>query len=217
MGYGGKIDEQQRARALRAEAWTLQEIADELSVAKSSVSRWVRDVDFVPRPRHRGHPAGPKHPLRVRKEAELEQCRLEAEAAIGALSERDIAIYALALYAGEGSKTEGGVIFANSDPILVRAFLHWLRSEFELDEARLRGRLYLHEDLDLEEAERFWSDVTAIPRSQFQRAYRAAVQGSWRLNRHEFGCFTVRYHSRLLQRRVMARIAAIGSAFATPG
>jgi transcriptional regulator with XRE-family HTH domain len=48
MGYRGKLQEQERARELRAQAWTLREIADELGVAKSSVSVWVRDVEFDP-------------------------------------------------------------------------------------------------------------------------------------------------------------------------
>lgn len=59
MGYRGKLAERARARELRAESWTLLEIAGELGVSKSSVSTWVCDVDFVPRPRNRGHPAGP--------------------------------------------------------------------------------------------------------------------------------------------------------------
>ena len=103
MGYGGKYVARARARELRAEAWTLQEIANELGVAKASVSLWVRDVDFVPRPRNRGHPAGPFHPMRLKKEAEIERCRLDAIHFIGTVSERDRLMYALALYAGEGN------------------------------------------------------------------------------------------------------------------
>jgi hypothetical protein len=49
MGYAGKVEERERARELRAQSWTLQEIATKLKVSKSSVSLWVRDVDFVPR------------------------------------------------------------------------------------------------------------------------------------------------------------------------
>ena len=51
MGYRGKVAEQERARELRAQAWTLTDIAAELGVAKSSVSLWVRDVEFEPRER----------------------------------------------------------------------------------------------------------------------------------------------------------------------
>ena len=53
MGYRGKVVERERARELRAESWALLDIAQELGVSKSSVSLWVRDVEFEPRPRRR--------------------------------------------------------------------------------------------------------------------------------------------------------------------
>src|SRR5687768_5498427 len=105
MGYRGKLAERERARELRAQSYTLVEIAQELGVSKASVSVWVRDVDFVPRPRNRGHPAGPHHPMRLKKEAEIERCRGEADAWIGSLTERELTMFALGLYAGEGDKT----------------------------------------------------------------------------------------------------------------
>lgn len=222
MGYRGKVEERQRARELRAQSWTLNEIAAELGVSKGSVSIWVRDVEFVPRPRNRGHPAGPKHPMRLKKEAELERCRKEAEQwAASIVTRHDVdlalAMYALALYAGEGGKAEGSVIFANSDPVLVRVFLRWLRSEFELDEARLRVGLYLHADLDLSAAIDHWSSVTGVPAEQFNRPYRAVVDETLRHNRHVFGCARLVYNDTSIHRRVMAKIRAIGSALADPG
>src|SRR6478736_6100069 len=70
VGYRGKTVEQQRARALRAEAWTLQEIASELGVSRSSVSVWVRDVTFDPKPRHRPIFRNPSS-LHLKKLAEI--------------------------------------------------------------------------------------------------------------------------------------------------
>ena len=67
MGYRGKVEEQHRARDLRARSWTLQEIAGELGVAKSSVSLWVRDVEFEPRPRQPSKDRKP-HPWIARKQ-----------------------------------------------------------------------------------------------------------------------------------------------------
>jgi hypothetical protein len=83
MGYGGKYVERAKARELRAQSWTLNEIAAELNVSKSSVSEWVRDVDFVPRPHNRGHPAGPYHPMRLKKEAEIARCAEAAACLLG--------------------------------------------------------------------------------------------------------------------------------------
>jgi len=62
VGYRGKVKEQERARALRAQNRTLADIAELLGVSKSSVSLWVRDVPFTPTlglrgPHRRPHPA----------------------------------------------------------------------------------------------------------------------------------------------------------------
>ena len=217
MGYRGKVEERERARALRARSWTLVEIADELGVSKSSVSTWVRGVDFVPRPRNRGHPAGAQHPLRIKKEAEIEHCRAEAAAWASELSARELTTFCLGLYAGEGAKTDGRISMANTNPALLRILLTWLRAEFDLDESRFRARLYLHEGLDLEDAESFWSGALDIPRSQFTAPYRAEPDSSIRSRKHVRGCATVAYADAHLHRRVMARCEAIVSPFDIPG
>jgi hypothetical protein len=165
MGYAGKVTEQRRARELRAQSWTLQDIATELGVSKSSVSLWVRDVEFVPRPRNRGYGSMKPHPSHVAKLAEIERCRREGLGRIGQLSQREFLVLGLALYAGEGSKSRGEVRFANSDPRMLVVFLAWLRRFFDIDESRLRMRLYLHNDLDLDAAVEFWSELTGIPRA----------------------------------------------------
>ena len=48
------------------------------------------------------------------------------------------------------------MIFANSDPRMVAFFCSWLRHFFQVDESRLRVRLYLHQGLDLAAAIAFW-------------------------------------------------------------
>ena len=122
MGYRGKVTEQNRACDLRAKAWTLQEIADELGVAKSSVSLWVRDVIFEPKPRQRSPFAAPSS-LRVAKLAEIEEMNHWGADRIGVLSDDAFLAAGVALYAGEGAKTEGSVKFANSDPEMMAFFV----------------------------------------------------------------------------------------------
>jgi predicted transcriptional regulator len=217
MGYGGKFVERERARELRARAWTLQEIADELSVAKSSVSAWVRDVEFTPAPRHRGHAGHKPHPLHQRKLDDIERCRAEAAEMVGRLSERDLLMFALGLYAGEGSKTAGAVSMANTNATLLRVFVSWLRREFALDESRLRVKLYLHVGLDLAASTAYWSGALDIPVDQFRQPYRAENDPSRRRAKHVNGCATVMYSCTTTHRRVMARIEAVASPFHFPG
>lgn len=211
MGYRGKVVERERARELRAQSWTLAEIAAELRVAKGSVSVWVRDVDFEPKPCNRGHRDQRPHPLTVRKELELERCRVEADEWLGAVAHRDLAMFCLGLYAGEGSKTTGCVSMANTNPALVRILLRWLRAHFDIDETRLRCKLYLHEGLDLDAATSSWSKLTGIPVEQFRVPYRAVADASRRRSKHEFGCATVMYSCSLTHRRLLAMIEAISS------
>jgi len=99
----------------------------------------------------------------------------------------------------------------------LRTLLCWLRHEFDIDEQRLRARVYLHEGLDIDQATRFWSRALRIQRSQFQKPYRAVADSSIRSRKHVRGCATAIYSDAFVHRRVMARIAAITSRFDIPG
>src|SRR5947209_1171695 len=134
MSYRGKVEEQERARALRAEGHTLADIAQKLGVSKSSVSLWVRDVPFTPSPRRLGphrrpHPA---HEAKLRQIDELNQKGVER---IGVLNEAAFLTAGVAFYAGEGTKGGHEVRFANTDPEIVRFFCVWLRHFFDIDES----------------------------------------------------------------------------------
>jgi transcriptional regulator with XRE-family HTH domain len=219
MGYGGKTWEQAQARELQAKSWTLADIATELGVAKSSVSRWVRDVDFVPNPR-RTAPNRPPNKLQRAKAAEIERCRAEGIARVGVLSEREFLAAGIGLYAGDGAKGDNEVAFANSNPELVRFFCAWFRRFFPVDEKRMRISLYLHEDLDAESAEQFWAELTGVPRHQFFKTYRAASSGTVRRNRHVNGCCHVRYGSVAAIREIkgmMEGLALVPSSPILPG
>jgi hypothetical protein len=92
---------------------------------------------------------------------------------------------------------------------MIDFFTRWLRRFFEIDESRLRMRLYLHEGLDLEQANRFWSDLTAIPVGQFRAPYRAAADPSIRTAKHIYGCPAVGYTCTQTHRAVMGLVHAL--------
>ncbi|MGI9623558.1 MAG: hypothetical protein ACR2PK_12040 [Acidimicrobiales bacterium] len=211
MGNRGHVDKQLRARELRAEAWTLDEIARELDSAKSSASLWTRGVKFTPKPRNRGVGVTKPHPMHLAKLAEIEECREWGLQQVGELSDRDLFMAGIGLYAGDGAKAGAEVRFANSNPALVALYCRWLRRFFEIDESRLRVSLYLHEGLDLTSANRHWSEVTGIPEAQFYKPYRAVPDVSIRRNKHAFGCAHVRYASTRTLRKVLGLLAGLVS------
>ena len=216
MGYRGKLQEREEARRLRAEGKTLLEIATTLKVSKSSVSIWVRDVPFTPSPRRTGAHRRP-HPLHDAKVRRMEELNVIGRHMIGVLSDDAFLTAGVALYAGEGSKRDRDLRFSNTDPAMIRFFCKWLREFFEIDESRLRARVYLHEGLDLDAAEDFWSGVTEIPRSQFTKPYRAVPDATIRHNKHEHGCAYVNYGCADVHRSTMGLVRALLSSIDLPG
>ena len=218
MGYRGKLAEQQLARQLRRTGLPLAEIALRVGVSKSSVSLWVRDVEFATPVRSltRGRRRDP-NALQRRRQAEIDRLLVEGRARIGRLSEREFLVAGVALYAGEGTKRDGALRFANRDPRMIFFYCCWLRRFFEIDESRLRVRLYLHEGLDLAASVSYWSALTAIPASQFGKPYRAVPDPSIRRAKHVHGCVTVSYSCSATHRCVMGLVNALLSGTALPG
>jgi hypothetical protein len=178
MGYRGKVKEQEQARALRAQIRTLADIAQTLGVSKSSVSLWVRDVPYTPTLRLRGPHRHP-HPAHEAKLRQIEELNRQGKARLGVLTDEAFFAAGVALYAGEGSKTDGEVRFSNSDPAMVRLFCAWFRRFFDVDETRMRGRLYLHQGLALSAAEAFWRRLrTFRPISSTSRTARFLIRAS---------------------------------------
>ena len=97
MGYRGKLAEQRQARHLRRGGLPLGEIAARLGVSKSSVSLWVRDVEFTPLPRPvRGRRREPN----ARKQAEIDRLLAEGQLRVGRLSEREFLVAGVACMRG---------------------------------------------------------------------------------------------------------------------
>ncbi len=190
-------DVRERARALRVRGLVVSDVAAEVGRPVSTVYGWVRDLPAPPRsvwrqPRARG----PSSARLADEEAALAWARSRMADPFFAAG--------AALYAGEGAKRPGAVIFTNTDPRLVAFFSAWLRRYFAVDESRLRCRLYLHADLDYEAAVIFWSAVTGVPASRFTKPYRAVADPTRRTRLHEHGCLTVRYACSATHRRVIA-------------
>lgn len=117
----------------------------------------------------------------------------------------------------QAAKGDSCLKFANSDPRMINVFCAWLRHFFDVDESRLRLRLYLHQGLDIDAASQFWSQLTAIPIEQFGKPYRAVPDPSIRTAKHPMGCPAVVYGCSRTHRAVMGLVAALLTCEAIPG
>ena len=117
----------------------------------------------------------------------------------------------------QAAKGDSCLKFANSDPRMINVFCAWLRHFFDVDESRLRLRLYLHQGLDIDAASQFWSQLTAIPVDQFGKPYRAVPDPSIRKAKHVMGCPSVCYSCSATHRAVLGLVEALLSCEAFPG
>ncbi|MGC9539132.1 hypothetical protein [Streptomyces sp. UG1] len=168
-----KDDLRERARELRRQGWTYNQIQAELGCSKSSVSLWVRDLP-TPEPKctpeeQRARMNAGLARLRATQDQERRATKLAAAEAVGELSDRELFIMGVALYWAEGTKDKPharreSVEFVNSDPGMISVFLAWLRL-LEVGRDRLRCRVMIHESADVEAAEQYWADFVGIDRS----------------------------------------------------
>ncbi|MFD7994454.1 hypothetical protein [Streptomyces mexicanus] len=172
-----KDDLRAKARELRLQGWTYDQIQVELGCSKSSISLWVRDL---PKPERRDPTEQAKLAARKRWEHEhavRDEARREAKTAaaheLGEMSDRDLFVAGVALYWAEGAKDKTydrreNVLFVNSDPGVIQIYLAWLRLP-GVESERLRYRVMIHETADVEAAKRYWADLVGVDPATFQK------------------------------------------------
>ncbi|MEU5251010.1 hypothetical protein ACF1AO_30520 [Streptomyces longwoodensis] len=172
-----KDDLRARARELRLQGRTYDQIQLELGVSKSSISLWVRDL---PKPERRAPAEQARLASRKRWEHELavrderrQRTKAVARAEIGGLSDRELFLVGVGLYWAEGCKDKPYdrrevVQFVNSDPGVIRVFLAWL-DLLGVERERLRHRVMIHATGDVAGAERYWADLVGVDVSALQR------------------------------------------------
>ncbi|MET9723236.1 hypothetical protein [Streptomyces zaomyceticus] len=173
-----KDDLRDRARELRLQGMTYDQIQLELGCSKSSISLWVRDLP-KPEPRYtdeerRARMNAGLARLRSAREEERQETKRLAREAIGALTDRELLMAGVVLYWAEGAKDKAYsrrecLQFINSDPNVITLYLRWL-DLMGVTRDRLRLRVSIHESADVREAERFWADLAGVDASTFQKA-----------------------------------------------
>lgn len=166
------------------------EIAKRVKVSKSTLSRWLKDM-----------PLSEKRILELRRnawskgEAKREQFRLtmrlkKAErhkriyeqqlALLGNLSDRDLYIAGLMLYAAEGDKrTEAEIAFANTDWVMTRFFADWLAQFLCISREKLKIQLHLYENMNVKKEERFWMRELGFSKVQLVKSQVRPLRGAY--------------------------------------
>ncbi len=177
------------ARELRSAGWSVRAIAKKTRCAKSSVSKWVRDISLTDDQirqlrfnQDRARALAAKHPNSPRnKWASIrDQIIKKSSGEIrGECSREILRLVGTALYWAEGyNASRNSVIFANTSPAMVKLMMNYFRGICEVPDNKFRGKISIHPHLDIRKAERYWAKVSGIPLKQFNKPLLAVSRAS---------------------------------------
>src|SRR3989338_1929334 len=179
-----KLTEKEKAIAFRKKGLSYKEILEEVPVAKSTLSLWLRSVGLSKRQKQRltdKKLASARRGALKKKEDIILRTKIikeGAEKGVGKLTEREKWLIGTALYWAEGSKEKewapgSPTQFINSDPFMIKFFINWLLKKCKIPENMIVFDIYLHENHKhrIHEIIKYWSKQTGFPKTYFQHIY----------------------------------------------
>ena len=168
-----RISEKNKAIALRKQGLSYKEILKQVSVAKSTLSLWLRSVGLSKKQKQRltkkrldaaKRGGAKRHADRM---YELARTKQEAKKEVAALSRKERWLIGALLYWAEGSKEKEygaatNIKFSNSDPLMILLFRKWLEEFHSISSERIKYELYIHERAAWKGAKRHWASMLSI-------------------------------------------------------
>ncbi len=210
-----------KAIKLRQQGYSLNEIVERLGCAKSSASVWVRNVKLTAlqkqnlrnnqnkaRAKASNHPNSPKSKwLRIREEVitkSTHEIPLKP-------SQLNLILVCAALYWGEGyKKTRNMFVFANTDPEMIVLMMEFVRKICHVPLAKIRGRVNLHPEHPSHISEKYWSNLSGIPITQFHKPLLAIPRSSKGIRKSlPYGTFRIIISDVILVSRIFGWIDGI--------
>ncbi len=172
-----------RAVQLRLAGKSYGEITKILNVSsKGLLSYWFRDLVLPVKVRKKLSRkiafARKRGFFRFNKErtaailADNELVAKQAAASIKRLAKNELLLVGAALYWGEGTTKEleygyQRISFSNSNPIMVKIFMRFLREILSVEDDKIKAGIHIHPNISAEAAKKFWSKVTGLDAGKF--------------------------------------------------
>ena len=115
----------------------------------------------------------------------------------------------LGLFWGEGTKKDRhSVRLCNSDPALVKKFLHFLIQIYKIDEKKLKFQLQTYDDLNPDELIVFWAKYLSVKKTQFSKTtiLQRRGEGTYR-SKMKYGVVAVSFNNMKLRNIICSQIA----------
>ncbi|PIV31817.1 hypothetical protein COS33_01195 [Candidatus Wolfebacteria bacterium CG02_land_8_20_14_3_00_37_12] len=159
------------ALKLRRAGYSYTMIREKLGVSKSTLSNWLINIPFRPNREviKKIGQAKLKSALYKQNMKFEDMARMKKEAAeeVGKLSKRDIFMLGIGLYIGEGSKAIEEIRIVNSDPIIIKLAIKWLKKFCKLEKKHFKIAIHGYPDHNINKLIAFWSKETDLLIEQF--------------------------------------------------
>lgn len=159
-----------QALQMRQAGYSYGFISERTGLTKSTLSDWLSGIPYTPNTEvieriGKARAASGAKKSFIRQQNVLKAIQ-EARRELGTFSKRDMRLFGLGLYLGEGTKSQDCVRIVNSDPRVILLAMAWFCS-LGLEKRQFVMTLHLYPDSDVKQCLRFWSRTTGVPRSQF--------------------------------------------------
>src|SRR3989344_2219093 len=168
-----KVSVREKVFKLRHAGYSYSYIASQTGLSKGTLSDWLAEVPYYPN-KHTLDTIGKARAISGEIKTQIKQrsllkARQEAENEIGSLNKRDLFMFGIGLYLGEGSKTANVVRVVNSEVSVIRLAIAWFKS-LGVSRNQFGITLHLYPDSDVKKCLQFWSEATTIPLGQFAKS-----------------------------------------------
>jgi hypothetical protein len=222
MGYHGNLEKKNLIQKLRKSGHSYREIEKLTSTSKSTIGNYCQNIKLnklqtqkLIENKKNGLAKASLLGAKSNKNKRIfqeNQLLEEGIKQIGKLTKRDQFIAGIALYQGEGSKTNNAVEFTNSNPETIKFMVNWLQNFCGIDLLKLKFSLWLHDNLDESKAIKFWCGLLKIKPSQFGKTYFAKNKlnsPKIRKNIHQFGIIKIRFYNSAKLRLILGWIKGV--------
>ena len=173
-----------KARMLRRKGKSFREVARELNIAVSTAHLWAKNVELSLKQKESlkqksliALQISRKKAQRLKKNKYTKEVERNLEIGIKMvgekMSKREYLLIGASLYWAEGFKRDNRLGFANSDPTMIKLILFWLTEilNIDRDDIRLSVGININFKDNVEEIEKYWSDITGISLNQFNKPF----------------------------------------------
>ena len=206
-----KFEEKIKAIYMRKLGKSYGEIRKKIKISKSTLSLWLRDIQLKPEQEKRIYvEIRQKNAYRLAKDNQQKKIKItekilaEAKKEVKYLFKDPLFLSGLMLYWAEGDKAEKWemVKFSNSDPMMIKVIMRWFREVCKVPEGKFRIGVHMHSLHCRKNIEKYWSEITGVPLSQFYKTQIKATSLRQRKNKLYDGTCSVVVGNKNLFRKI---------------